>query len=110
MLPSSPQPSPAAPESPSPREPAPAATPAPVAPPARVAPVDLLASQVAAWAEERCRRTTAHSAPLAGLLADFRRWRGGAERVGAREFEVGLATLGGVRVLGHAVVAGIVLR
>ena len=58
--------------------------PSPVAPPARVAPVDLLASQVAAWAEERCRRTSEHSASLDGLQRDFRAWRGGAERVGVR--------------------------
>jgi hypothetical protein len=44
------------------------------------------------------------------LLADYRAWRGGAERVGAREFESALGSLGGVRVHGHAVVVGIVLR
>ena len=43
------------------------------------------------------------------MLRDFRRWGGGAD-VGAREFEGALATLGGVRVLGHVVVAGVVLR
>lgn len=45
------------------------------------------------------------------MLRDFRRWSGGAERVGAREFEVALGGLGGgVRVYGGAVVGGVVLR
>ena len=64
---------------------------------------------VARWAAERCRMEHA-SAEVARLLADFRAWRGGAERVGAREFESALGSLGGVRVHGHAVVVGIVLR
>ena len=63
---------------------------------------------VARWAAERCRMEHA-SAEVARLLADFRAWRGGPERVDAREFEAGLDALG-VRVVGHAVVVGIVLR
>ncbi len=68
-----------------------------------------LAGQVRQWAAERCRRTEEYSAALDGLLSDFRQWRGG-QKVDARAFELALATLGGVRVLGHAVVAGIVLQ
>lgn len=81
-----------------------------VAPSARGAPGgEPLAGQVRQWAAERCVRTTEHSASLDGLLSDYRQWAGGAT-VGAREFERALATLGGVRVLGHAVVVGIVLQ
>lgn len=62
---------------------------------------------------ERCRRISEHSASLDGLLADFRAWAGGAERVDAREFERVLGALEGLgemRVIGGAVVVGIVLR
>ena len=87
---------------------APAPQPAPGAPSARGAPGEALAGQVAAWAVERCRMEHA-SAEVARLLADFRAWAG-AERVDARAFERALAALGGVRVVGGAVVVGIVLR
>ena len=77
---------------------------------ARGAPADPLADQGRAWAEERCRRTSEHSASLDGLLADFRA-RAGAERVDVRMFESAMAALGGgVRVFGPSVVAGMVLR
>ena len=55
-------------------------------------------------------RTAQHSASLDGLLTDYRRWSGGAESVDARVFEAALGALGGVRVWGGAVVAGLVLR
>lgn len=89
--------------------PAPIPVPSPAAPPARGAPGDALEAQVRAWAAERCRRTEEYSAALDGLLSDFRQWRGG-QKVDARAFELALATLGGVRVWGHAVVVGLVLR
>ena len=85
-----------------------AARPAPVAPAARAAPAETLVAQVARWAAERCRVTTEYSSSLDWLLADFRAWVGGTERVNAREFAGALGTLG-VRVWGGAVVAGIVL-
>ena len=67
-----------------------------------------LAGQGRQGAAERCTRTTEFSASLAGLLTDFRQWRGGAA-VDRAEFEAVLVALG-VRVWGHAVVVGMVLR
>ncbi len=61
------------------------------------------------WAGARCRRTEEHSAPLDGLLADFRAWSGDAGKVDRAAFGAALVALG-VRVWGHAVVVGIALR
>lgn len=85
-----------------------AARPAPVAPAARAAPAETLVAQVARWAAERCRRTTEFSASLDGLLRDFREWAG-AVRVDRAAFAAALEGLG-VRVLGGAVVVGVVLN
>ena len=89
--------------------PSPRPSPGAVAHAAPGAPAEPLSAQVRSWASERCRRTSEHSASLDGLLADYRHWSGGAERVAAREFEAGLGALGAV-VHGHAVVVGLVLR
>ena len=106
-----PRPVPAPPPAPAlePLVPVPAVAAAPVAPSARGGPADALGHQVAAWAEERCTRTTEFSASLDTLLADFRQWRGGAA-VGRAEFEAGLGALPGVRVWSGSVVVGLVLR
>ena len=67
-----------------------------------------MAGEVAAWAEERCRRTMEWSTSLDLLLRDYQRWSG-TQCVDRAAFTGALGGLG-VRVFGGAVALGVVLR